>query len=524
MTSEVIIDVQPKDIEIALLEDKQLVEYQKEQRTATYSVGNIYVAKVKKLMPGLNACFVNVGAERVAFLHYLDLGAQFNSYEKYLKQVTSDRKKLYPIQKAHIQPELPKEGSIANTLKVGQEILVQIVKEPINTKGPRLTCDLSFAGRYLVLIPFENSVSVSTKIKRGEERSRLKQLIQSIKPQNFGVIVRTVAEGKRAAELDSELKTLLKRWEDTITKVQKTTERPLLCFEEESRAVALLRDLFNPTYDGIHVNNSDIFEEIKNYLTLIAPEKKDIVKLYNGTVPIFDNFDVTKQLKSGFGKTVNYKHGAYLIIEHTEAMHVVDVNSGTRIKKENNQETNALETNLGAADELARQLRLRDMGGIIIVDFIDMKLPEDRQLLYERMCKNMQKDRAKHNILPLSKFGLMQITRQRVRPAMSVNVEETCPTCFGKGTIKSSILFTDTLESKIDTLVNRIGISKFYLHVHPYVAAYINKGVFSLKRQWQLKYGLGIRIIPSQKLAFLQYEFYDTDKQFIDMKEEIETK
>ena len=520
MTSEVIIDVQPKDISIALLEDKQLVEYQKEQRTASFSVGNIYVAKVKKLMPGLNACFVDVGAERVAFLHYLDLGSQFNSYEKYLKQVVSDRKKLYPIQKAHIQPELKKDGSIANTLKVGQEILVQIIKEPINTKGPRLTCELSFAGRYLVLIPFDNSVSVSTKIKRGEERSRLKQLIQSIKPKNFGVIVRTVAEGKRAAELDAEMKILLKRWEETITKVQKTTERPQICFEEESRTVALLRDLFNPTYDGIHVNDSGIYEEIKNYLGLIAPEKKDIVKLYNGTLPIFDNYDVTKQLKSGFGKTVNYRHGAYLIIETTEAMHVVDVNSGTRIKKENGQEANALETNLGAADELARQLRLRDMGGIIIVDFIDMKLPEDRQMLYERMCKNMQKDRAKHNILPLSKFGLMQITRQRVRPAMSVNVDETCPTCFGKGTIKSSILFTDTLESKIDTLVNKIGIRKFYLHVHPYVAAYINKGVFSLKRQWQMKYGLGVRIIPSQKLAFLQYEFYDTDRQFIDMKEE----
>ena len=524
MTSEVIIDVQPKDISIALLEDKQLVEYQKEQRTVSYSVGNIYVAKVKKLMPGLNACFVDVGSERVAFLHYLDLGSQFNSYEKYLKQVVSDRKKLYPIQKATLQPKLEKEGSIANKLKVGQELLVQIVKEPINTKGPRLTCELSFAGRYLVLIPFEDSVSVSTKIKRGEERTRLKQLIQSIKPKNFGVIVRTVAEGKRAAELDAEMKILLKRWEDAITKVQKTTERPQLCFEEESRAVALLRDLFNPTYDGIHVNDSGIYEEIKSYLGLIAPEKKEIVKLYNGTVPIFDNYDVTKQLKSGFGKTVNYKHGAYLIIESTEAMHVVDVNSGTRIKKENSQETNALETNLGAADELARQLRLRDMGGIIIVDFIDMKLPEDRQLLYERMCKNMQKDRAKHNILPLSKFGLMQITRQRVRPAMSVNVEETCPTCFGKGTIKSSILFTDTLESKIDTLVNKIGIRKFYLHVHPYVDAYINKGLFSLKRQWQLKYGMGVRVVPSQKLAFLQYEFYDNNRQFIDMKEEIETK
>ena len=524
MTSEVIIDVQPKDISIALLEDKQLVEYQQEQRTASFSVGNIYVAKVKKLMPGLNACFVDVGAERVAFLHFLDLGAQFNSYDKYLKQVVSDRKKLYPIQKAHIQPELKKDGSIATTLKVGQEVLVQIIKEPINTKGPRLTCELSFAGRYLVLIPFEDSVSVSTKIKRGEERSRLKQLIQSIKPKNFGVIVRTVAEGKRAAELDAEMKILLKRWEDCITKVQKTTERPQICFEEESRTVALLRDLFNPTYDGIHVNDSGIYEDIRNYLGMIAPEKKDIVKLYHGTVPIFDNYDVTKQLKSGFGKTVNYKHGAYLIIETTEAMHVVDVNSGTRIKKENGQEANALETNLGAADELARQLRLRDMGGIIIVDFIDMKLPEDRQMLYERMCKNMQKDRAKHNILPLSKFGLMQITRQRVRPAMSVNVEETCPTCFGKGTIKSSFLFTDTLESKIDTLVNKIGIRKFYLHVHPYVAAYINQGIFSLKLQWQMKYGIGVRIISSQKLAFLQYEFYDADKQFIDMQEEIETK
>ena len=523
MTSEVIIDVQPKDISIALLEDKTLVEYQKEQRSASFSVGNIYVAKVKKLMPGLNACFVDVGSERVAFLHYLDLGSQFSSYEKYLKQVVSDRKKLYPIQKAHIQPELKKDGSIANTLKVGQEILVQIVKEPINTKGPRLTCELSFAGRYLVLIPFDDNVSVSTKIKRGEERSRLKQLIQSIKPKNFGVIVRTVAEGKRAAELDAELKVLLKRWEDTITKVQKTTDRPKLCFEEESRAVALLRDLFNPTYDAINVNDTQIFDEIKNYLEIIAPEKKEIVKLYNGTVPIFDNFNVTKQLKSGFGKTVNYKHGAYLIIETTEAMHVVDVNSGTRIKKENGQEANALETNLGAADELARQLRLRDMGGIIIVDFIDMKLPEDRQMLYERMCKNMQKDRAKHNILPLSKFGLMQITRQRVRPAMTVNVEETCPTCFGKGTIKSSILFTDTLENKIDNLVNKIGIHKFYLHVHPYVAAYINKGVFSLKRQWQLKYGLGVRVIPSQKLAFLQYEFYDSNKQFIDMQEETDS-
>ena len=282
--------------------------------------------------------------------------------------------------------------------------------------------------------------------------------------------------------------------------------------------------MYNPTFESIYINDKEIASEISNYLHLIAPESKDIVKLYNGDIPIFDNFGVTKQIKSSFGRTVTYRHGAYLIIEHTEALHVVDVNSGNRTRSEKGQEANALEVNLGAADELARQLRLRDMGGIIVVDFIDMKLAEDRQLLYERMCKNMQKDRARHNILPLSKFGLMQITRQRVRPAMDVNVEETCPTCFGKGTIKSSILFTDQLERKIEILVNKIGVKKFYMHVHPYVDAYINKGLFSLKHRWRMKYGMGVHVVPSQKLAFLQYEFYDSQKQFIDMKEDIENK
>ena len=524
MTSEIIIDAQEKEISIALLEDKNLVEYQTEPRSASFSVGNVYIAKVKKLMPGLNACFVDLGYERDAFLHYLDLGSQFNSYDKYLKQVQSDRKRLFPFSKATKLPDIKKDNSIQNTLSVGQEVLVQIVKEPISTKGPRLTGELSFAGRYLVLIPFSNQVSVSSKIKSGEERARLKQLIHSIKPQNCGVIVRTVAEGKRVAELDAELKILNKRWESAITKVQKTQKRPQLIYEETGRTIALLRDLFNSSFENIYVNDNEVFNEVKNYIGLIAPEKESIVKMYSGSVPIFDNFNVTKQIKSSFGKTINYKHGAYLIIEHTEALHVVDVNSGNRTRSESGQEANALDVNLGAADELARQLRLRDMGGIIVIDFIDMHLAEDRQLLYERMCKNMQKDRARHNILPLSKFGLMQITRQRVRPAMDVNVEETCPTGFGKGKIRSSVLFTEQLESKIDRLVNKIGIKKFFLHVHPYVAAYINKGLISIKRKWQFKYGFGVHVIPSQKLAFLQYEFFDDQKQFIDMQEEIETK
>ena len=330
MTSEVIIDAQSKEISIALLEDKRLVEYQREPREASFSVGNIYVAKVKKLMPGLNACFVDVGYERDAFLHYLDLGGQFNSYAKYLKQVQSDRKRLYPIQKASRLPDLQKDGTVQNTLQVGQEVMVQIVKEPISTKGPRLTGEISFAGRFLVLIPFGHKVSVSSKIRSGEERARLKQLIQSITPKNFGVIVRTVAEGKRVAELDAEMKVLLNRWNEAIQRVQKTQERPQLIFEETGRAVAMLRDLFNPTYENIYVNDEEICTAVRHYVSLIAPEKAGIVKRYTGKVPIFDNFDVTKQIKSSFGKTVNYGHGCYLIIEHTEAMHVVDVNSGNR--------------------------------------------------------------------------------------------------------------------------------------------------------------------------------------------------
>lgn len=512
MTSEVIVDVTKQDISIALLEDKRLVEFQREGRSEHFSVGNIYLAKVRKLMPGLNACFVNVGYERDAFLHYLDLGTRYKTQEKFL-QMLGDGRRNISLDKVAKQPEIEKEGTIQSTLKVGQEILVQIVKEPISTKGPRLTSELSFAGRFLVLIPFSDKVSVSSKIKSGAERARLKQLIQSIKPKGFGVIIRTVAEGMRVAELDNEMQMLLTRWNNTVAKIKQSRSEamilPQLVYEETSRTVALLRDLFNPSYENIYVNDQSVFDEVRNYVSLIAPECKDIVKFYKGSVPIFDNFSVTKQIKTSLGRTVTYKHGAYLIIEQTEALHVVDVNSGNRSKSPEGQEVNALDVNLGAADELARQLRLRDMGGIIVVDFIDMAMPENRQELYERMVENMRKDRAKHSILPLSKFGLMQITRQRVRPVMDVNVEETCPTCGGTGKIMPSILFTDSLETKIDFLVNKLGIKRFRLYVHPFVAAYINQGIFSVKRRWQMKYGFGVKVLPNQKLAYLQYTFHN---------------
>lgn len=522
MISELVVDVQPKEITLAVLQDKKLVELQKEDQSETYSVGNIYLGRVKKLMPALNAAFVDVGHKKDAFLHYLDLGVEFNSVSSFQRSIR-EKKKPAQVQKMKLQPDIEKDGLITEKLKVGQEILVQVAKEPISTKGPRLTAEISFAGRYMVLIPFIDRVSVSQKIRSREERARLRELVRSIKPKNFGVIIRTNARDKRVAELNAELKLLVKRWEETAKRLTKAKPTNLV-FEETGRIVALLRDIFDPSFEQIHINDSNVAKQVSEYVKLIAPEKKNVVKLYNGALPILDNFRITKQIKSLFGKTVTFKNGAYLIIEHTEALHVIDVNSGNRNKKSLGQEASAFEVNLSAAEEIARQLRLRDMGGIIVVDFIDMTKGEHRKRLFSKMNEFLSTDRAKHKILPLSKFGLMQITRQRVRPEMEIATNEACPTCFGKGKIKTSILFTDTLEGKIDYLANKLKVKRFSLHIHPYVAAFVQQGLFSLKYRWRKKYGVALKIIPNQSLGFLQYQFYDRKNNEIDLKEEIEMK
>ena len=437
----------------------------------------------------------------------------------FLNTALTDKKHVPSVAKMKLEPEIDKHGSIAELLKPGQELMVQIVKEPISSKGPRLTTEITLTGRYLVLIPFGDKISISQKIKTTEEKFRLRQLVESIRPKNFSVIIRTSAEGKRVAELNHEMKTLLQCWEDTVARAQKATA-PALIFEEESRIVGVLRDVFNPSFESIYVNDSDIYSQISKYVSLIAPEKKDIVKLYDKDTPIFDHFNITRQIKSSFGKTVSFKSGAYIIIEHTEALHVIDVNSGNRSKAANDQESNALDVNIRAADEIARQLRLRDMGGIIVIDFIDMAKAEHRQKLYEHMKEIMANDRARHNILPLSKFGLMQITRQRVRPALDIVTAEECPSCYGKGKVQPSLLFTDTLKEKIEYLIRDLKVSDFIMYVHPYVNAYLKKGLFSQYLRWRIALGRKFKILPDQSLAYLEYKVIDKDRNEIDLKEE----
>ena len=522
--SDIIVDVTSKEVSIAVMEDNVLVEFHKEARNESYAVGDIYLAKVKKLLPGLNAAFIDVGYKKEGFLHYQDLGAGYATQQKFIKRLLSGDKKNAVFSKMQILPELNKDGKIADVLDAGEELLVQVTKEPISTKGPRLTSELSFAGRYLVLIPFSDKVSVSTKIKSNEERARLRQLIQSVKSKNFGVIVRTSAEGKRVAELDHELKALQKRFDDNITKVTKV-KTPSLFYEETSRVVALLRDVLNPTFAHIYINDTNIYNNVLDYVTLISPGQKDIVKHYTGELPVFDHFGVTKQVKSSLARTVTFKNGAYLIIEHTEAMHVIDINSGNRSNKNGAEpEEASYNVNIAAADELARQLRLRDMGGIIVVDFIDMTDQTNRQKLLDHMMTVMSRDRARHNILPLSKFGLMQITRQRVRPVLDIDTSEKCPTCMGSGYSKPSILFTDTLEEKLTNLTTVQNIKKFRLHVHPYVYAYISKGLASILMRWKWKYSRSMKIIPDQSLGFLEYKFYDADNNEFEINDKLEIK
>lgn len=519
MKSELFVDVQPKEISIALLEDSRLVSLQKESRNVVYSVGDFYLAKVKKLMPGLNAAFVDVGYEKDAFLHYLDLGPQFSTYDAYVNEALEHTETVPEISSIEVKTDIPKQGRIADLLQPGQKLLVQIAKEPISTKGPRLTTELTLTGRFMVLIPFGNKISISQKIKSTEEKVRLRQIISSIKPKGFGVIVRTSAEGKKVAELINELRTLVEAWKNSISKMQRSTP-PSLIYEEDSRAVSVIRDIFNPSFESVYVNDAEVFEQIQGYVSLISPDRKDTVKLYAKDIPIFDSFNITRQIKSAFGKTVSFKSGAYLIIEHTEALHVIDVNSGNRSKASQDQETNALEVNLRAADEIARQLRLRDMGGIIVVDFIDMAKAEHRQQLLEHMRDIMAKDRARHNILPLSKFGLMQITRQRVRPALDITTEESCPSCFGKGEVQPSLLFTDKLEEKIEYLTQQLDVKKFIMYVHPFVEAYIKKGVFSLYGKWRRHFGRGVKVVADESLAYLQYRVIDSEGLEILLHEE----
>ncbi len=509
MNRELIVNVNPTEISIALCEDKVLVELNKEQCQTGFAVGDIYLGKVRKIMPGLNAAFVNIGHEKDAFIHYLDLGTQFPSLQKLVASQQPGKRGLR-VEGMKLEQPVEKTGKIGEYLQVGQQIMVQVAKEAISTKGPRLTADISLAGRNVVLVPFTSKVFLSQKIRSADEKKRLKRIAAAVLPKNFGVIIRTAAMEAKDEDIEHDIQTQIDRWRKTCAAIKKNAaSAPAQLMSEMNRANTIIRDSLNGSFSQIAVDDEAMFNDIRNYIRQIESEKEKIVKLYKGNVPIFDNFDISKQIKSLFAKYVSLKRGAYLIIEHTEAMNVIDVNSGNRTKAEDNQEQTAMDVNLAAAKEIARQLRLRDLGGIVIIDFIDLHKAQNRQALFDEMVQLMSTDKAKHTVLPLTKFGLMQITRQRVRPVAVESVSDVCPTCNGTGKIEPTVLLDKKIENQISFLTQDRGQKFIKLLVSPYVAAFLRKGFLSLRRRWEWKYKVRLQIVEDQSVGIVEVHYHD---------------
>jgi ribonuclease G len=515
LNKELIINAASQGVEIALLEDKKLVELHHEKTDASFAVGDLYLGKVKKLIPGLNAAFVDVGFEKDAFLHYTDLSPYARSLLKFTQHsINQPKESTFDFGTFQVEPEIVKTGKINEVLSGKPNILVQILKEPIAAKGPRLSCEISLPGRFIVITPFNDIVAVSRKIHSSDERKRLQKIVEAIKPKNFGVIVRTAAEGKNTAELHEDLSMLVETWK-TIQYNLRGSVPPAKILSEQTKTTSMLRDLLNEDFNKIVINDRNLYNDTRNYIQRIAPEKIDIVSYYNNGSPVFDQFGVTKQVKAAFGKTVNLPSGAYLIIEHTEALHVIDVNSGYK-SVSNNQEQNAMETNLEAADEIARQLRLRDLGGIIVVDFIDMKFPENKRKLLDAMDEFMKPDRAKHAVLPISKFGLMQITRQRMKPEVTINTQEICPSCNGTGKIASTLILEDEIEKNLNYLITHQH-KDLTLVVNPIMYAYLTRGgMFSSRLwKWRWKYKQRIKLKENTNYHLTEFHFFDQHEEEI---------
>jgi ribonuclease G len=510
---ELIINSAPTEVEIALLEEGKLVELHHQKTNNNFTVGDIFLGRVVKLMPGLNAAFVDIGHKKEAFLHYTDLGPKLRSLIKYTNSAVSGSINTHKLDNFKLEPEIIKTGKIDQVLTRRQLILVQVLKEPISTKGPRLSCEMTIPGRFIVLTPFSDVIAVSKKIANAEERKRLKNLMESIRPKNFGIIVRTAAEGKKVQDLHEELAMMVSKWEDIYAQL-KNARPPAKLLSELDKTSSILRDILNDSFNRIVVNDKQLYQNIRSFLANIAPDKVDIVSHYSKGRPIFDAHSVSRQIKSSFGKTATLTSGAYLVIESTEAMHVVDVNSGHKMSSQNQDEA-VLQVNLESAAEIGRQMRLRDIGGLIIIDFIDMRNSEHKKKLFAAMRSAMNKDRAQHTILPLSKFGLMQITRQRVRPEVKINTSEVCPSCNGTGKVNPTILLTDDIERDLSFIMQSSPKAKLTLKTHPYVEAFLKKGFPSIQMKWYLKFYKWIKITSENSCPLMEFKFFNENEDEI---------
>lgn len=516
MKNQIIIHAAGKQTRIALLENNELTQLFIESPENQRTVGDIYVAEVRKVMSGIRAAFIDMNTPKDAFLHFSDLGEHLDDYlvmlngkEVLTKDAASRLSEIRaakdPNQTNKSNTNTEEQNVLGNMLKPGQRVLVQIVKEPIGSKGPRVSTNISIAGRFLVLIPMGDYVAVSKRIKSYKERRVLRQTVADLLPDGFGVIVRTVAEGVDSNLIEEDLKDVLEKWNNIVKDVH-SAKPPTLLHRDLEMTESLVRDLFAKDFDRILVDDAKMHKTLRSYVQKIAPNLLSNIELYKGNVHIFDHMRIMQDVESVFSPRVKMPSGGYLIFEQTEAMYVVDVNSG-RYAAKKAQEDNSLKTNLEAAREIAKQLRLRDIGGIIVVDFIDLRDDINRKKVYDELKKEFRKDRAKTNLLPMSDFGLVQITRQRIRPSVVKSVSRVCPMCGGGGSIVSQ----NTLLSDIESWLQKFKLSTSYrqvdLHINPYMRGMLAKGWISQHFKWMLKYRIRIGLIEDQTLSMNDYKF-----------------
>ena len=504
MQKEIIINASDNQHRIAIVEDGKLAELFVESDENERMVGDIFLGTVVKVMSGIQACFLDIGLDQDAFLHFSDIGHDFKEFGA----ITGDDEGIDTEEEEEEEGKRKRRRAYTPpriNLQKGQDVVVQIFKEPVGNKGVRVTTEVSLPGRFLVLMPLDDSLGVSRKITNFKEKRRLRRIARSILPSGYGAIIRTVAEGRDEALLTNDLQQLVQAWRE-VEKIMKKCKAPTLLYKDVGASSSVIRDLFSDEVTRVAVDSKKMYRQIRGYINGVAPHKVQAIELHTSRDPIFDAYGIEKQIAQSLSRKVWLKSGGYIIIEHTEAMKVIDVNSGRYAAKQE-QELNSLRTNLEAVREIAHQIRLRDLGGIIVIDFIDMQYDENNRKVFEEMRRELRRDRAKSTILPLTDFGLMQITRQRVRDSVQMSISEVCPACEGSGLVQSKT----SVLTEIERWLRRFRVEsrelRLQLDVHPAMAAFLAEGKISRLTKLMLKFFIRISIVADQQLTIDDFRF-----------------
>ncbi|HMQ69153.1 MAG TPA: Rne/Rng family ribonuclease [Ignavibacteria bacterium] len=506
MKKVILINSVSEDVRIAITEDGKLAEFFLDTPDKERNVGDIYLGKIGKVIPGIRAAFIDLGFQQDAFLHFSDIGSSLDEYASIIGDDSDIEEDDEDEEEETTQPNYNRSNNKNPNLERGQDIIVQITKEPVGNKGFRVTSKVSIPGRYLVLIPFEKKIGLSKKIYNPKEKRRLRNIVKSTLPKGFGIIIRTVAAGQDESLILDDLNTLIRTWNEIQSKL-KTSKSPLILHKDVSTTSSVVRDLFKEDISKVVIDSKKIYRDIKSYVDDTSPEFSDKIELFTSDQPLFDVFNIEKQIEESLQRKVWLKNGGYIIIEPTEAMTVVDVNSG-KYAKHRDQEVNSLNTNLESAKEIVRQIRLRDIGGIIVIDFIDLYDDKNRKRLFEEVKKEFKNDRAKSTILPVSEFGLVEITRQRVRQNIIHTVSDLCPMCRGTGHVQSKSTFMNRMERWIQRYKGGNNGMSISIQVNPFIRNYLTEGFISKLNKIRLKNFLFIKLEEDESLALDEFKVY----------------